>query len=94
MQISPLQTLYPFRIMEPEFRENIHYHRIIQIRLILSTKINFDLPYNSNVTLKIMDISGKEIGTIVKGFYNAGSYNVTFSANELGTSSCKRDLLL
>ncbi|MBK8550387.1 MAG: T9SS type A sorting domain-containing protein [Ignavibacteria bacterium] len=50
-----------------------------------STKINFDLPYNSNVTLKIMDISGKEIATIVKGFYSAGSYNVTFSANEYGT---------
>ncbi len=51
-----------------------------------STKINFDIPYNSNVTLKIMDISGKEIGTIVNGFYNAGSYNVTFSANEIGTN--------
>lgn len=49
-----------------------------------STKINFDLPYSSNVTLKIMDISGKEIATIVKGFYSAGSYNVTFSANEFG----------
>jgi len=51
-----------------------------------STKINFDIPYNSNVTLQIMDISGKEIGTIVKGFYNAGSYNVTFSANEIGSN--------
>lgn len=49
-----------------------------------STSINFNLPYNSNVTLKIMDISGKELGTIVKGFYSAGSYNVTFSANEIG----------
>ncbi len=50
-----------------------------------STKINFDLPYNSNVTLKVMDISGKEIATVVKGYYTAGSYNVTFSASEIGT---------
>ena len=48
------------------------------------TKINFDIPFSGNVNIAIMDMSGKEIATIVNGYYSAGSYNVSFSATETG----------
>ncbi|MEO8210155.1 MAG: zinc-dependent metalloprotease family protein [bacterium] len=50
-----------------------------------STKINFDIPFNSNVTLKIMDITGREISTLVNNSYNAGSYTVTFEPGNLAS---------
>ena len=48
------------------------------------TKINFDIPFSGNVNITIMDMSGKEVATIVNDYYSAGSYNVSFSATETG----------
>lgn len=39
-----------------------------------STKINFSLPQASQVTLKIYDVTGKEIVTLVNQKYSAGKY--------------------
>ncbi|MBN8586255.1 MAG: T9SS type A sorting domain-containing protein [Ignavibacteria bacterium] len=47
------------------------------------TKINFYLPVNGNTSLKVYDISGREITTIINGFRLAGNYSVTFNANKL-----------
>lgn len=49
------------------------------------TKINFDIPFNSKVTLKIMDITGREVTTLVNNSYNAGSYTVTFEPGNLAS---------
>jgi hypothetical protein len=50
-----------------------------------STVINYSLSENSNVTLKVFDITGKEIATIVNGFQNAGHHSVTFDAVNLSS---------
>ncbi|MDQ3019803.1 MAG: M12 family metallo-peptidase [Bacteroidota bacterium] len=50
-----------------------------------STKINFDIPFNGKVTLKIMDITGREVTTLVNNSYNAGSYTVTFEPGNLAS---------
>lgn len=50
-----------------------------------STKINFDLPENGNVTLKLMDISGKEVATLVNSKFSAGSYSFTFDGRGLSS---------
>lgn len=50
-----------------------------------STKISFTLPQRSRVTLKIYDILGKEIATLVDGEVSAGSHEAVFDA--LGFSS-------
>lgn len=42
-----------------------------------STLIEFSIPENSNVTLKIYDILGNEAATLVSGFKNAGNYSVS-----------------
>ena len=48
------------------------------------TKINFDIPSNSSVTLKIYDIKGSLINTIVNNqTFTAGYYSVAFNASSL-----------
>lgn len=50
-----------------------------------STQITFSLPERSNVTLKIFDILGKEIATLVNETKSAGTYNVNFDASKLSS---------
>jgi|WetSurMetagenome_2_1015567.scaffolds.fasta_scaffold164224_2 hypothetical protein len=47
------------------------------------TIINFDLPKSGFVTLKVFDILGKEIITLVNEMKNAGSYDVKFDGSSL-----------
>jgi hypothetical protein len=48
-----------------------------------STTISYQLPQSSFVTLKIYDILGKEVTTLVNENQAAGKYNVNFNANSL-----------
>jgi hypothetical protein len=51
-----------------------------------STKIEFNLPVNGNVLLKIYDVSGKEVATLINNeFRNAGNYSVDFNAKSLAS---------
>ena len=45
-----------------------------------ATKIKYDLPNDNFVTIKIYDILGKELLSLVNEFKPAGSYSVTFDA--------------
>jgi photosystem II stability/assembly factor-like uncharacterized protein len=49
------------------------------------TKINFALPKSGLVTLKVYDILGKEVATVVNEFKNAGTYNVEFNGSALAS---------
>lgn len=49
------------------------------------TKINFAIPKSGFVTLKVYDILGKEIKTLVSRELNNGSYTVDFDASKLST---------
>ncbi len=46
-----------------------------------TTKINFDLPVNSIVSLKVYNIQGKEISSLVDGRINKGSHVVDWNAS-------------
>jgi hypothetical protein len=48
-----------------------------------STVISFQLPVISNVTLKVYDILGREVATLVNEEKPAGSYEIQFTANGL-----------
>jgi len=50
-----------------------------------STNINYSIPASASVSVKVYDILGKEIATLVNMKQNAGNYSVTFSANNLGS---------
>jgi hypothetical protein len=44
-----------------------------------STIIGYSLPYGGFVSLKVFDVLGKEIASLVNEFQNAGNYKVTFN---------------
>jgi len=49
------------------------------------TKINFAVPKNGSVTLKIYDLTGKEVAVLVNGSLNAGEYRVSFDGTKLSS---------
>jgi hypothetical protein len=50
-----------------------------------STKINYDLPFDAKVTLKVFDMTGREVVTLVNEFKSSGYYTVDFNASNLST---------
>ena len=48
-----------------------------------STKLKFTLKSAANVSLTVYDVLGKEVSTLAKGDYAAGSYDVNFNASSL-----------
>jgi hypothetical protein len=52
-----------------------------------STKINFTLAKSGNTTLKIIDMLGRELATLVNGFTAAGSHDVEFNAAKLSSGT-------
>jgi hypothetical protein len=48
-----------------------------------TTTINYQLPENGFVTIKVFDMLGKEVTTLVNGNRTAGYHNVTFDASRL-----------
>jgi len=49
------------------------------------TKISFQIPVISNVTLKIYDVLGREVRTLVNKELKAGSYKVDFNSKGLSS---------
>ena len=45
--------------------------------------IRFSIPDKSYITLKVYDILGKEVGTLISDYQPAGLYNFTFDSNEI-----------
>jgi hypothetical protein len=52
-----------------------------------ATKIKFAIPQSSLVTLKVYDILGKEVTSLVNQNLNAGNYEVDFNAINLSSGS-------
>jgi hypothetical protein len=50
-----------------------------------STKISFVIPQRSNVSVKVYNITGTEIATLVNEVKDPGSYSVTFNAAKLSS---------
>jgi len=52
-----------------------------------TTNINFTLPENfaGNVTMKVYDLTGKEVATLLNNTLNSGSYSVAFDGSKLSS---------
>ncbi len=86
---------YQYRLKQIDFDGSFTYSDIIEIEVLSpnvftleqnypnpfnpSTVISYQLPVNSMVTLKIYDILGNEIATLVNEEKPAGSYEVEFN---------------
>ena len=52
-----------------------------------TTKIDFSLPLDSKVSIKLYDISGREVKTLVNDSRTAGYYTVQFNASDLSSGT-------
>ena len=59
------------------------YPRTIQIHLIHATTIEYQIPQSSFVTIKVYDVLGKEIVTLVNEEKPAGIHEVNFEPKDL-----------
>jgi hypothetical protein len=50
-----------------------------------STVISYSVNDNSNVNIRVYDMTGREVRTLVNSFQNAGTYSVNFNANNLSS---------
>ena len=50
-----------------------------------ATTINYTIPERSNVSLKVYDLTGREIATLVKEVQEAGGHSVNFNAEKLSS---------
>lgn len=50
-----------------------------------ATTIRFELPATQHITIKVFDMLGTEVATLVDGIRNAGSHNVLFDASGLAS---------
>ena len=50
-----------------------------------TTKIDFELPYDSKVSILLYDISGREVGKLVNEQLTAGYHNVQFNGSNLSS---------
>ena len=48
-----------------------------------TTVISYKMPINSLVTIKVYDVLGRDVQTLVNERLNAGSHSVTFGAKNL-----------
>lgn len=49
------------------------------------TTINFSIPANEKVTMKVYNVLGQLVSTLADGEYTAGTYKVTFDASKLSS---------
>ncbi|MHB1688059.1 MAG: T9SS type A sorting domain-containing protein [Ignavibacteriaceae bacterium] len=50
-----------------------------------ATTISYSIPVRNFVTLKVYDLFGKEVATLVNEEKNAGNYKIEFNGNKLSS---------
>lgn len=52
-----------------------------------TTQIPFELKEGGNVTMKVYDLTGREVATLLNGYQSAGSHTVTFDGSGLSSGT-------
>ena len=50
-----------------------------------TTQISYQVPTNGFVTLKVYDVLGNAVQTLVDGYQQIGKYNITFDGSKLAS---------
>ncbi|HMN47971.1 MAG TPA: DUF4397 domain-containing protein [Ignavibacteriaceae bacterium] len=90
---------YSYRLKQVDFNGTYNYSKIINVDLTAptvftleqnypnpfnpSTLISYNIPQNSFVTLKVYDVIGNEVATLVNQNQPAGKYDIRFDASNL-----------
>ena len=92
---------YNYRLKQIDFDGSYEYSIVIEIKLLLpsdfeldqnypnpfnpGTKISFRLTADSKVNLKVFDMLGQEVATLINTVLDAGSHHVDFDASDLNS---------
>jgi hypothetical protein len=92
---------YSYRLRQVDFNGTSEYSQVVEVTVNSpvefnlaqnypnpfnpSTKINYSLKVDSKVTLKVFDILGQEVVTLLNENIAAGAHNVTFDASKLNS---------
>jgi len=90
---------YAYRLKQVDFDGSFEYSKVVNVDLTTptvfsldqnypnpfnpSTVISYSVPQNSFVTLKVYDIIGNEVATLVNQTQSAGKYDIRFDASSL-----------
>ena len=90
---------YAYRLKQVDFDGSFEYSKVVNVDLTTptvfsldqnypnpfnpSTVISYSIPQNSFVTLKVYDIIGNEVATLVNQTQSAGKYDIRFDASSL-----------
>ena len=93
--------LYSYRLKQVDFDGSFGYSTVVEVDVPLlkefaleqnypnpfnpSTKIAFRLAVDSKVSLKVFDVLGQEVATLVNTNLVAGAHNVNFNASSLNS---------
>jgi len=91
--------IYHYRLKQINYDGSFEYSNEIEVEISLvkefnlsqnypnpfnpSTKISYQIPTNGNVTLKVFDLIGNEVATLVNENKTAGNYSIEFNASDL-----------
>ncbi len=92
---------YSYRLKQIDFNGAFEYSSVIEVEVLgikefalsqnypnpfnPSTKINFSLAVDSKVSLKIFDVLGQEVATLINGQLAAGTQEISFDASSLNS---------
>jgi hypothetical protein len=93
--------IYVYRLKQVDFNGSYEYSPAIEVEIGLPIELflnqNYPNPFNPNTkikwqspvsgiqTLKIYDVLGNEVATLVDDFRNAGSYEINFDGSKLSS---------
>lgn len=96
-----LNGYYLYRLKQIDFNGNSNYSKTVEVDLMNpadftleqnypnpfnpTTTISFQIPNEELVTVKVYDVLGKEVKTILSEIKKTGVYEVTFNGNELSS---------
>lgn len=87
-----------YRLKQIDFNGSFEYSNIVEVMLLPvdlllsqnypnpfnpNTTISFEIPSKDFVTLKVFNIKGEEVSTLIKSELDGGRYNVDFDASNL-----------
>jgi len=79
ISVTPLSGITPVSNIPEKFSLSQNYPNPFNP----TTTINFSVPKSGLVTLRVYDVLGKEVASLVNEVKNAGSYSVDFNGTEL-----------